>query len=249
MENAQVSAPARLLAAAIVLAPATALAAVCDPYGGSGLTVLEGSTVCFVYDPANVDPLFGTLQVSGDNVFVTPTSFKAESTDAQGTVVTSATGTIQVVAKPGYVLDAINVGEIGDYRMVGGTGTGVDVDGWLRVFDWFDPTPFFGTEETATLAISGDLTIADGNLHNWTGQGGFDLTTPTWDGRDHVGLTLQNTLTAISTVSGESAMIQKKAVGSEITVSVATTAVVPLPGALWLFGAGLAGLVGVARRR
>ncbi len=248
MENVHTPVRVRLLAATLVLASPAALAAVCDPYGGSGLTVLEGATVCFVYDPADVDPLFGTLQVSGDNVFVTPVGFKALSTDAQGTVVTSGTGTIQVVAKPGYVLDAIHVGEVGDYRMVGGTGTSVDVDGWLRVFDWLDPTPVFGTEATTTLAISGDLAIADGDLHNWSGQGGFDLTTPTWDGRDHVGLTLQNTLTATSTVSGESAMIQKKAVGSEITVSV-ETAVVPLPGALWLFGAGLAGLVGVARRR
>ena len=211
-------------------------AAICDPYAGVGEIALEGTTVCFVYDPADVDPLFGTLSVSGDNVFVTPTSFKATSNDGAGTVQVSGTGTIQVIAMPGYVLDAINVGEIGDYRMleVAGGNTSVDADGWLRVFDWFDPTPIFGTEETTNLAIAGDLTIADGNNHNWSGSGGFDLTTSLWDDRDHVGLTLQNTLTAFSTLSGDQAMIQKKAVGSEIIVSIDTNPI-PVPAALWCY--------------
>ena len=226
-------------------------ASVCDPYAvNSGDVAVEGATVCFVYDPANIDPLFGSLTVSGDNIFANPTDFKATSNDGAGTVQVSGTGTIQVIAKPGYVLDGINVGEVGDYRMSQTTGgsTSVDVDGWLRVFDWFDATPVFGTEETTYLTIAGDLTIADGNNHSWTGSGGFDLTTAKWDGRDHVGLTLQNTLTAFSSAVGDQAMIQKKAVGSEITVSIETTPV-PLPAAAWLFGSGLLGLARIARRR
>lgn len=236
--------------AATILFTTQGQAAACDPYIGAGEVGLEGATVCFVYDPNDIDPVFGSLSVSGDNIFVTPTSFKAESNDGAGTVQVSGTGTIQVVAKPGYVLDGINVGEIGDYRMLEAAGgnTSVDVDGWLRVFDWFDPTPIFGTEETTNLTIMGDLTIADGNNHNWTGSGGFDLTTVLWDDRDHVGLTLQNTLTALSTLLGDQAMIQKKAIGSEITVSVDTT-LVPVPAAVWLFGSGLLGLAGMARRK
>ncbi|MFQ5643327.1 MAG: VPLPA-CTERM sorting domain-containing protein [Thiogranum sp.] len=243
--------PVKLAAiAGISLIATQSQAAVCDAFAGVGETALEGTTVCFVYDPADVDPLFGSLSVSGDNIFATPTSFKAESNDGAGTVQVSATGTVQVIAKPGYVLDGINVGEIGDYRMVQAAGgnTSVDVEGWLRVFDWFDPTPIFGTEETTNLAIAGDLSIADGNNHNWSGSGSFDLTTALWDGRDYVGLTLQNTLTAFSTLPGDQAMIQKKAVGSEITVSIETSPV-PVPAALWLFGSGLLGLVGIARRR
>lgn len=238
----------RLAAAALSLSASQGYAAFCqNNYGGSGLTALEGATVCFVFDPNGIDPLFGSLSSSGDNIFATPTAFKALSENGAGSVTVSATGTIQVVAKPGWVLDGINVGEIGDYRLTAGD-TSVDVDAWLRVFDWFDPTPLFGTEETTNLAVSGDLTIKDGNLHNWTAQGGFDLSTPLWDNRDHVGLTLQNTLNAISLANGESAMIQKKAVGSEITVSVFTTPI-PVPAAVWLFASGLLGLAGLARRR
>jgi hypothetical protein len=236
--------------AGLGLVATQAQAAMCDPFVGAGEVGLEGTTVCFVYDPNDVDPLYGSLTVSGDNIFVTPTAFKAESNDGAGTVQVSGTGTIQVIAKPGFVLDGINVGEVGDYRMLQAAGgsTSVDVDGWLRVFDWFDPTPIFGTEEFTNLAITGNLTIADGNNHNWGGAGGFDLSTPLWDSRDHVGLTLQNTLTAFSSVYGDQARIQKKAVGSEITVSISTS-VVPIPAAAWLFTSGLLGLIGIARRK
>jgi hypothetical protein len=72
-----------------------------------------------------------------------------------------------------------------------------------------------------------------------------------WDDRDHVGLTLQNTLTAVSSAEGEFAWIQKKAVGSEIIVSTSEfpPAIVPIPAAAWLFGSGLLGLIGIARRK
>lgn len=236
------------LAGALGLCSAQTHAAFCaDTYGGGSLVAEEGTTVCFVYDPASVDPLFGTLSVSGDNIFATPTDFKALSENTDGAVIVSGTGTIQVITKPGWTLDGISVGEVGDYRMTSGASS-VDVDGYLRVFDWLDPTPVFGTEETTNLAVSGDLSIKDGNNHNWSATGGFDLTTSAWDGRDNVGLTLQNTLSAVSNLAGESAMIQKKAVGSEITVSVDTSPV-PLPAAAWLFLSGLLGFGTIGRRR
>lgn len=223
-------------------------AGVCNPLAGVGEVALEGSTVCFVYDPAGIDPLFGSLQVSGDNIFVLPTNFKAESVDGAGTSIVSGTGSIQIIAKDGYVLDGVNVGERGDYKL-NGAGSSTDVDAWLRIFDWFDPTPIFGTEETTNLSINGPLNIIDNNFHDWSADGGFDLTTALWDGRDHVGLTLQNTLTATSGINnGDLAYIQKKAIGSEITVSIDTSPI-PVPAAVWLFGSGILGLVGIARRK
>ena len=236
------------VATALFVFSSQASASVCNPLAGVGEVALEGSTVCFVYDPNDIDPIFGSLQVSGDSIFVLPTDFKAESVDGAGTSIVSGTGSIQIIAKDGYVLDGINVGEIGDYKL-NGAGSTVDVDAWLRVFDWFDAAPIFGTEETTNLSITGPLNIIDNNLHNWSADGGFDLTTALWDGRDHVGLTLQNTLTATSgTNYGDLAFIQKKAIGSEITVSIDTSPI-PVPAAVWLFGSGLIGLVGVARRK
>jgi hypothetical protein len=220
-------------------------AAVCDPYVGAGETALEGTSVCFVYDPNDIDPKYGTPSVSGDTIFVTPTSFLAESNNTDGNVTTTGTGTIQIIAKSGYVLDGINFGEVGDYRMTAGAES-VDVDPFLRVFEW-GAVPTLGAEETLFVPVTGDLTIKDDNLHNWSASGGFDLTTSTWDDINRVGLTLQNTLSAVSLVDGEGALIQKKAIGSSVDVT--TSTVVPVPAAVWLFGSGLLGLVGVARRR
>jgi hypothetical protein len=237
------------IATALIVFSSQVTAGVCDPFAGTGEVALEGSTVCFVYDPADIDPLFGSLQVSDDNIFVLPTNFKAESVDGAGTSIVSGTGSIQIIAKVGYILDGVNVGERGDYKL-NGAGSSVDVDAWLRVFDWFDPTPVFGTEETTNLSITGPLNIIDNNLHDWSADGGFDLTTALWDDRDHIGLTLQNTLTATSgSNNGDLAFIQKKAIGSEIIVSIDTSPVIPVPAAVWLFGSGLLGLVGIARRK
>lgn len=216
----------------------------------AGMCIGEGDTVTFQFahtlDPNGNDymGLFGQLQYSGDTVFVTPTDFRAESIDG-ATVFATETGTIQVLAKQGYVLDGINVGETGSYKMSGG-GTSVDVDAYLRVFDWLDPVPGFGTEEDMYLATSDLSQQGTDNPVTWNASGGFDLTTSMWNGLDHVGLTLQNILTAQSTTTGQFAWIQKTAVGSEIIVS---TSAIPIPAAVWLFGSGLVGLIGIARRK
>ena len=219
----------------------------CTLSATAGAVIVEvmGDTVIFRWDTDGIDPKYGTPTVVGDSIFVTPTAFVAQSNNTDGSVISTGTGTIQIIAQAGYDLAGINFGETGDYRMTGGSAS-VDVDPYLRVFDWFDPVPVIGTEETLTVPVTGDLTISDGNLHDWSATGSFDLTTATWDSVNNVGLTLQNTLNATSLILGESALIQKKAIGSSIDV---VTTVVPVPAALWLFGSGLLGLVGMARRK
>lgn len=214
-----------------------------DTYGGSGLSVLEGNTVCFLYDAENVSPLYGTLSVSGDNIFSTPDNFIAASADG-GTSQTTGTGTVRVVAKEGYELNTVNVGERGNYRL-SGSGSSVDVDAVLDVFDW--SAPLFGSRDSGNLTFTGDLTLQDGDLHTWTGGASFDLSTALWDDINDVGLTLTNVLTAYTEVGGESATIEKTLAGTEL-ISIETTPV-PIPAAIWLFGSGLIGLGAFLRRR
>ncbi|MCO6411541.1 MAG: VPLPA-CTERM sorting domain-containing protein [Thiogranum sp.] len=235
--------------AALSLCASQAFAAFCqDNYGSSVLTALEGTTVCFVYDSNDIDPVFGTISVSGNTIFSTPTAgFRAESNDGVGIHTNTNTdnftgiGTIQIIAKPGAVFDSIVVREVGDYRMTSNAGS-VDVDGELRVWDWNDFV--FGPDQTTNLAINGDLTIKDSNTHQWDALGSFNLGTAMWQGIDHLGLKLQNNLSAVTDSSGQSAWIEKKIIGG-ITV----TTVVPVPAAVWLFASGLLGLAGIARRR
>ena len=217
----------------------------CDEtYGGSGLTVLEGSTVCFLYDAADVSPLYGSLSVSGDNIFSTPDAFIASSVDGNNSAPTVGTGTVRVVAKEGYELQTVNVGERGNYRL-SGPGSSVDVDATLDIFDWSDP--IFGSFDSTTLALSGDLTIQDGNIHNWSAAGSFDLTTAMWDDINDVGLTLTNILTASTLALGDSATIEKTLAGTELITIVTTP--IPVPAAVWLFGSGLIGLASFLRRK
>jgi len=216
----------------------------CDEtYAGSGLSILEGSTVCFLYDANDVSPLYGTLSVSGDNIFSTPASFIAASTDG-GTQQTTGIGTVRVVAKQGYELQEINVAERGNYIM-SGSGSSVGVAANLQIFDW--NSPLFGAYDSSNLAISGDLSLVDGSLHNWSAGTGFDLTTAMWTDINDVGLTLTNILTASTLNLGDSASIQKTLAGTELITIF--TAPIPVPAAVWLFGSGLIGLVAFIRRR
>lgn len=220
-----------------------ATAAPCSSYASSIFTVQEGSTVCFVYDPTAVSPLYGNLTVSGDNIFATPVGFTASSTDG-GTTSITGNGTIRVIAKDGYNLDAINVGELGNYRMSSGN-TSVDVDASLRVFDW--SSPIFGDSLTQSMTVS-DLSLRDGNIHSWNASTGFDLNASILSDYNDLGLSLTNILTASTLNLGESAMITKTASGTHITVSIMTTPI-PVPAAAWLFGTGLIALAGIARRK
>ena len=216
----------------------------CDEtYAGSGLTVLEGNTVCFLYDAGDVSTLYGNLSVSGDSIFSTPSGFIAASADG-GSEQTIGIGTVRVVAKDGFELQTINVGERGNYRM-DGIGSSVDVDASLDIFDW--AAPVFGAMDSTHLTISGDLTLQDGNLHNWSAAGSFDLTTAMWDDINDVGLTLTNILNAGTGTFGETASIEKTLSGTEL-ISIFTTPI-PVPGAVWLFGSGLIGLGALLRRK
>jgi hypothetical protein len=61
-------------------------------------------------------------------------------------------------------------------------------------------------------------------------------------------VTIENVLTATSITQAESAFIEKKFAGGSVGLVVNPTAI-PVPAAIWLFGSGLLGLVGIARRK
>lgn len=213
-----------------------------ETYSSSGLTVLEGNTVCFLYDALDVSPLYGNLSVSGDNIFSNPDSFIASSANG-GSTQTTGIGTVFVSAKDGFNLETINILERGSYRM-SGPGSSVDMDASLDIFNSDSPLFDFNS---ATLSVTGDLTIQDGNIHNWTASTSFNLSSVGWSNTNDIGLTLTNILTASTVNSGETATIEKNLAGTQL-ISI-TTSPIPLPAAIWLFGAGLLGLIGFIRHK
>jgi len=219
---------------------------------------LDGTTIDVYYDDsqAGMAP-YGALTISGDTIISTPANFRSESNDGVGehtgtpTDTFSSYGVVRIVAKDGFQFADINIGEIGDYQMSVGsnaTNASVGVTGWSHVYDWTGGG-VFGQTQTENLVITGDFTIRDGQPNNWRGDVSFDMTTTDWAGITDIGLGLQNNLTAFSNETGVSAWIQKKAVAGAVGMSIETIPAVPVPAALWLFGSGLIGLAGIARRK
>ena len=221
-------------------------AALFDCSSEPGYCIGEGDTVIFKYTGTTSSMgLFGTIEVIGDSIVSFPTVFRADSLGG-GADSIDDNGAVQVIAKSGYQIDGVNILERGDYLMTG-AGASVDVDGWSDVWDWNDL--IFGPSVQQNLDIAGDLTIIDSNPHTWTGSTSFDLTGSSWDGINHIGLALQNNLYASTSAEGERAWIEKKIIGGGVDLSIDTSVVVPVPAAVWLFGSGLLGLVGIARRK
>lgn len=205
---------------------------------------LNGTDVSFTYDDANTG-LFGSPTVSGNTIFFTPTDFKAVSTNGAGTMVTSSTVNVVITPHQGNALTSLSLTERGDYSL-DGEGSSVGIGGQLRVFSMNDP---INVEDSSFITTASNLTINDNLYHNWTAGAGVDLTGAQWSKTSAVNMTLENVLEATTSGSGPSkAFIEKKFAGVGITVGLVPPASVPIPAAMWLFGSGLLGLVGVARR-
>lgn len=208
---------------------------------------VSGQTVDFSYQYDNTLPnLFnlGIYQVSGDSLSFSPTNFVAHQNGLTGwSTATATTPLITVTAKAGYALTNLSLFEQGDYsRIQSGTNmTMVSVGGQFIVDN--NPSSIVPTQPLNTaMSASG--------LFN---QSETTQTSP-WNVSSTVALTnalsatakVENILRAgvnLNATALDEAFIEKKL----MSISAATT-VVPTPGAFWLFGSALTGVL-VSRRR
>jgi hypothetical protein len=219
----------------------------------AAIVTLTGSEFDVVYDTTMLG-LFGTPNLVGNNLFFTPSAFVAQSLNGTGphTTASLANG-IQLVAHAGYQFGNLGIAALGDYQMTG-AGSSVNVTGSISASDANRPQ----TLTVSNLVINPltPLNIIDGADHNWYGTASISNSTPTvtpgnnpWLGSaSTIDLALQNTLTA-TTFPGsgqQQAFIQEKFSGVEIMID---PVAVPLPGALWLMGSGLAGIAGFRRKK
>jgi len=216
-----------------------AVAALLMMSGAQAATVtLVGSTINYQYDTvANSAALitFGMPTIIGDVVRFLPPSFRAESLDGAGTDIISANFIFdRVYSTDLNALTQIKVIEFGDYEITNGDGATVDL-----LLTMSNNNNFL---EFASDAQAFDAIGASGGLQTWQITSTLDPSIEFSAVANDVAITIQNTLTATTNANGERAWIQKK-----ITL-VATTEVVPVPAAVWLFGSAL-GLLGWMRRR
>lgn len=206
-----------------------------------------GTDVTFTYDETT---LFGLGNVVGNSIFFSPTTFVAESLNDDGAVSAKETLNITVEVNSGstYQIAEFALAEFGDYRLTGSSSSAI-AEGRLQVTsETKDCAPLFpGFPEMACtdseIFSAGPLTTV-GTLTEWTATAGIDFSdTAGWGTDTKVIAQIQNDLLATSTVSGESALVQKKFEGVGLVVLP-----IPVPAAVWLFGSAL-GLLGWMRRR
>jgi len=211
-----------------------------------------GTNVSFTYDDST---LFGTGVVVGNSISFKPTDFIASSLDGAAVTPASVGGTafltetlnITVDSMGGFLMEEFFLSEDGDYKLKSVApepDASVTAEAFFTVESTTKNCPIFACDETK-IFTAGALADTGGALALWALGGSIDLDdTAGWGSDTGVIITLQNNLTAVTNDNGEIAFIQKKDGDIGIVVNP-----VPVPAAVWLFGSGLLGLVGVARRK
>lgn len=199
---------------------------------------LTGLNVDFTFDDALMG-LFGMPGVAGNTLFFTPTSFDAQSAGGTGSGfdLTKQTVNVRVTVRDGYQFSTLNLGERGDYLLLG-NGATVDVGGQMRVFDITAPA----TDRTASILPAAPLTTTGFPTHNWSANAMIGVAD--WTNAKTLNVTLENILVA-SSVPGSLGFVEKKFAGLDVAVT-------PVPEAdayaMMLAGLGLVGFM-VMRRR
>jgi hypothetical protein len=203
----------------------------------AALVSLNGDNVIFTYDDANLG-LFGTPQVTGDTIFFFPTNFKAQSTNGSGFSIASSTISVGIQTKSSDLFfGGLTLVERGDYLMLGSGGS-VGVAGALIATNNLDPA---GPNVYAPISSSSNLSIIGFPTNPWEAIINADLSQSGWS---IITATLENLQIASTTPpsSASLAYIEKKFVGLGVNV-------VPIPGAIWMLGAGLVGLAVIKKRK
>lgn len=223
------------------IALAAAGLAVASSGVNAAIVSVSGATVNFSYDDSFLSPLFGAVSVSGDTLQFDPTAFSAFQNGGGLSLPSHATTPlVTVTAKSGYALTELSLFEQGDYYRIqeNSNATFVSVGGQFIVNN--NPNTITTTQPlNVAISTSG---LMDGTetfqTTNWTAENSVYL-----NSTESATAKIQNILLAGADNGLNQAFIEKKL----INLSAATT-VVPVPGAFWLFGSALTGVL-VSRRR
>jgi len=202
---------------------------------------INGTNVSFTFDDAS---LYGAGVVVGNSLFFQPTDFVALSENGEGSV--SASEILNIIVKSitdGYVISDVAMAEEGDY-IQNGTAASVAAGGRLGVTSNTTTCGIFSCKDASVFNVGGFADTGGANVA-WTGGTTVALgDTVGWGSDTDLSVSFENDLSANTLNVGEKAQIAKKFGAIGLVVNP-----VPVPAAVWLFGSGLLGLAGIARRK
>jgi PEP-CTERM motif len=211
----------------------------------AAMILLNGTNFDVRYDDSALGN-YGNPSVSGNTVFFTPTTFRAESLNGTGFATSVGTVNFQILAKDNFALLDITLLERGDY-LLRGADSFVGVSGQTRAFNLRNPM----MDISSPIISTSNLNVATGSQQNWQGTSTLNLASLGLTDKQAVTYTVENLLEAYTESAGSGpkrAFIEKKFVGFSVSSS---SIVSPVPEAstylMMLVGLGVFGLF--ARRR
>lgn len=212
----------------------------------AALVTLVGDTINYEYEDSQAAmTLFGQPVIVGDAVRFLPFTYRAQSLDGAGAASADAEFIFSsVYSQDGTSLGGISVFEFGDYEISNGGSVSGEI--LLTVEDNIS-----GESAMAGQSFSDNVNL--GSLQLWSLTTGLDAETVFSALTDNISLAIHNTLTATSDALGDVSWIQTKMAFAAVSKGSGTvnppTEVVPVPGVVWLFGAGLLALGSTRRKK
>ena len=203
----------------------------------AGSFTSDGSDVSFTYDDS-LFGLFGQASVSGNSLIFTPTNFSASRKNATGTVYTEDLFKVTINSLSlDTTISNLALTEIGDYTKEGLTAN-VIAKGTLTANDLTNGIASISKIKAATVPFP--QTSFDEDSGTWTANANV-----AFNNSISVEALIHNVLGARSSSVDDIANIGK----TSVILTAYTVTAVPLPQAVWLFGAGLLGMLKLSKRK
>jgi hypothetical protein len=200
------------------------------------LITIDGSHVSFSYDDSQPDlAIFGAPTVSGDSLSFMSPNFSASSTTSSPFDFTNRSFAVTINSLGNYI-NKISLVESGNYIKIGGSAdvaaggslTTIDLTNTLTSHSDITPTAAFATTNFPNPVGNWEATANENLLNSFS-----------------VLANINNILGTQKLQASDFALINKLS----LSLTASTVSQVPLPQAVWLFGAGLLGMLKLSKRK
>ena len=202
----------------------------------AGMITIDGSDVSFTYDDSLLG-FFGPATVSGNSLTFAPTNFSASSTTSSPFDFTNSSFAVTINSLGNYI-NKISLVEKGNYIKIGGSAD-VAASGSLTTTDLTN-TPSKQSVSDITPTVPFTTTAFPKPVGDWEATANENLLNSF-----SVLANINNILGTQKLQTSDFTLINQLSV----SLTASTVSQVPLPQAVWLFGAGLLGMLKLSKRK